>query len=290
MEELKVLDEVKLRTKVYNEKGIAWGAFLGGPIAAGYFLIENYKSLGNRAIVNKAWKITLISTVIYFILAYFLQEMMGISIVPILISCMIMARQVFREKQAVEVEAHIKKGGAVHSNWRVAGISLLFFLGTIGSIGSLLMMYGLQKSTTIPPAVELVGPMLPARSTTSSRNNVMKSVVNKLESKPYGAAGHLLVYNDFFFSESKIDSIAEELTRLGYLDAPHPNNIYLEKVLFDYEFSITEVKAAITNKKMTAEYEQLRTEMEAFLKDGKVTILLIDEKSKEVLRRFGEAI
>ncbi|CAA6827817.1 MAG: Unknown protein [uncultured Aureispira sp.] len=288
MEEWKILDDVELTKKVYTEKGIAWGAFWGGPVAAGYFLIENYKSLGHKAVVTKAWGITIFSTIIYFILAYFIKEVGRISIIPLFIICMMLARQVFTQKQAADVAAHIKRGGKVHSNWRVAGISLLFFLGTIGSIGSVWMMYTIQRPmVTIPLPVELVGPTTPARSTTSSRNNLMKSVVNNLQSKSYGAAGHVIVYNDFFFSELKIDSIAEELTSLGFFELDNKKSIYLEKVLFDYEFSITDASADVANEKTRIQYEQLRANMEAFLKDGKVTILLMDEDSEAVLLRFG---
>lgn len=289
MEELKVLDDVKLIKKVYSQKGIALGAFLGGPVTAGYLLIENYKSLENRAVVNKAWGFTIFSTIIYYVLAYFLKEVVDMSTVPLFVACVVGASQIFKQLQAEDIEAYLQKGGEVHSNWRVAGIGLLFLLATIVILGAGLMLYKTQEPIVIPPPQELVRPTVPARSTTSSGGNLMKSEVNSLQSKSYGDAAHVIVYNDFFFSELRIDTIAEQLIALGFFDA-NPKNIYLEKVLFDYEFSITDASADITTEKTNLEYEQLRADLEAFFKDGKVRILLMDENSEEILRDFGEEI
>jgi hypothetical protein len=290
MEELKVLDDVKLTKKVYSQKGVTLGAFLGGPVTAGYLLIENYKSLEKKSVVNKAWGITIISTVVYYALAYYLKEVLHVSTVPLFIICVAGAGQIFKQMQAADVEAYIQRGGEIHSNWRVAGIGLLFLLGTVLVLGAGLIFYQKESPIVIPPPVELVESSIPARSTTSSSNNVMKSAVNSLESKSYGDAAHVIVYNNFFFSELQIDTIAEQLTALGFFDADNQKQVYLEKVLFDYEFSITDASADITTEKTNLKYEELRANMEAFLKDGKVRILLMGDGLDEVLAEFGEEI
>lgn len=289
MEEQKILDDVKRTEKVYSQKGITLGAFLGGPIAAGYFLIENYKSLDNKAVVNKAWGITIISTIIYYVLAYFLKEVVGVSTVPLFVTCVVGAGQIFKQIQAKDIEVHLQQGGDLHSNWRVAGIGLLFLFGTVFILGAGLMAYEVQSPIIMPPPAELIRPTIPARNTTSSSGHLMKSVVNSLESKSYGDAAHVIVYNNFFFSELKIDTISEKLTALGFFD-DNQKQVYLEKVLFDYEFSIIDASADITTEKTSLEYENLRANMEAFLKDGKVRILLMDEDLDEVLAEFGEEI
>lgn len=289
MEELKVLDDAKLTKKVYSQKGITLGAFMGGPVTTGYLLIENYKSLENRAVVNKAWGFTIFSTIIYYVLAYFLKEVMDMSTVPLFVACVVGSSQIFKQLQAKDVETYLQKGGEVHSNWRVAGIGLLFLLATIVVLGAGLMFYETEEPIVIPPPQELVRPTVPARSTTSSSGNLMKSEVNSIQSKSYGDAGHVIVYNDFFFSELRIDTIAEQLRVLGFFEE-NQKQLYLEKVLFDYEFSVTDASADLTNEKTSLKYEQLRADLEVFLKDGKVRILLMDENSEEVLRDFGEEI
>lgn len=286
MEELHLLDEIKPTKKIYTKNGISLGAVLGGPIGLGYFLIENYKSFDKIALVKKAWGITIFSTLIYCFLAYYLKEVIGTTAIPLFVPCLGAARQIFKQEQASYVEAHIKNGGAIHSNWRVVGISFLCLVGTLTVLAIVVKLFGLEKPIVIPPQEELVTATVPARSTTSSRNNLMKSVVANLESKIYGEAEHEVVYNNFFFSELKIDSIAEELTAVNFFDAKNRKEVHLEKVLFDYEFSIIDASADLTNESTRLRYQQLRTQMEGFLKDGKVSILLMDENLEEVLARF----
>jgi hypothetical protein len=290
MEELNILDDVKPTKKVYSKNGVTLGAFFGGPIGVGYFLIENYKSLNKVAVVNKAWGITIISTVIYYVIAYVMKEVVDTSTIPLFVVCVSGARQLFKQQQETDVEAHIQRGGEVYSNWRAVGISLLMLIVTACLLGGIAMFFNLEESPSIPPQVELVESSTPARSTTSSSNDLTKSVVSSLESNSYGDAGHVILYNTFFFSELKIDSIAKQFSALGFFDAENQKQVYVEKVLFDYEFSITDASADISTEKTMAQYEKLRTDLEAFLEDGKVRILLMDGDSDNVLMEFGEVI
>lgn len=290
MEELKILDDLKPTKKVYKKGGITLGAFLGGPIGAGYFLIENYKSLDKEAVVKKAWGITIFSTIAYYVLAYVFSEVIETTTIPLYVACLAGARQIFQQQQAADVEAYIQQGGEVYSNWRVIGISFIFLLGTIAVIGGLSMFFVLEEPPLPPPPIELVETPPTPRSTTSSRNNLTQSVVASLESKAYGAAAHVIIYNNFFFTESKIDSIAAELTALNFFDAENRKEIYIDKVLFDYEFSIVDVSADVNKEKTNLRYKELRANMEAFLKDGKVFILLKDENLENVLAQFGEEL
>lgn len=292
MQELKILDDSKPTEKVYKERGLAWGAFLGGPIIAGYLLIKNYKSLGKKSAVNKALGITIASTIIYCMLAYFFQEVVNLSFVPLAIICMVVTQQVFKQQQAADVETHIQKGGEVYSNWRAVGIGLLFSIIIISILVGI-AFYTYQETRFVPTPTELEessSAPVPARSSTGSNNQLMKSVVASLESKSYGDVGHVIIYNNFFFTDSKIDSIAEYLTALDFFDAEGPKHIYLEKVLFDYEFSITDASADVNTEKTKLKYEKLRTDMELFFKEGKVRILLMDEYLEGVLAEFGEEI
>jgi hypothetical protein len=292
MTELNILDEEKSSRKIYNKRGVILGAFFGGPIAVGYFLVENYKSLDKREFVHKAWGITIISTVLYYIVAYLMETVLNTTTIPLYIACLIGTRQVFKQIQEADVEVYVQQGGNVHSNWRTVGISLLFLIGTLGILGTMVFLFNTEKSLIqpVPPPIELVEINPPARNTTSSSTNITKSAISSLESKSYGEAAHVIVYNNFFFSELKIDSIAEQLTTLGFFDGENRKEVYIEKVLFDYEFSIIDASAAVNKEKTNLRYEKLRANMETFLKDGKVFILLKDESLEEVLARFGEEI
>jgi len=292
MEQLRVLDDVKPTEKIYNEKNIALGTLVGGPMAGGYFLIENYKSLGKGSLTAIAWGITIISTIAYHVTNFLMQDWTNISTIPLIFICVIVVRQFFKQKQKTDVDAYINQGGEVHSNWRVAGISLLFLAITIGISGIIAMYSSLEKDILIPPPPPrgLVESRRPARSSTGRNLSVTKSAVARIETKSYGAAAHVIIYNNFFFTELQIDSIAEQLIALDFFDAKNQKHVYLEKVLFDYEFSITDASADMTNERTKAKYEKLSVDLETFFGDGKVSILLMDEALEEVLERFGKEL
>lgn len=52
--------------KIYKDRAISVGTFLGGPLVAGYFIAENFKVFGEYEKAKKTWIYTIIATVIIF--------------------------------------------------------------------------------------------------------------------------------------------------------------------------------------------------------------------------------
>jgi hypothetical protein len=50
--------------KIYKDRAIFVGTFLGGPLVAGYLSAENYKNLGQQNKVKTAWLIAIIFTIV----------------------------------------------------------------------------------------------------------------------------------------------------------------------------------------------------------------------------------
>jgi hypothetical protein len=48
---------VKTECKLYKDKAIWIGTFIGGPLVAGYLIAENYKKLGQDKNASKSWGI-----------------------------------------------------------------------------------------------------------------------------------------------------------------------------------------------------------------------------------------
>lgn len=290
MEETHILDEAQSSQKVYNETGIALGTFFGGPIATGYLFVANYKNLGKGHLSKKVWGITAVVFILYCTILFIIQEIVTINIPNVVfpIISVAIARQLFKQQQEKDVEAHIQQGGEVYSLWRAGGISFIFSLVMISIFMGGYLWYGSDRILPSTPSEE--GWTVPPQEEPSSELTDPSSVVANLETRSYGEAAHVIVYNEVFFTKEKIDSIAEELTRLNFFDARNQKYIYLEKVLFDYEFSITDASANIEDKQTSLKYEQLRIDLEKFLKDGSVRVLLMDEDLEEVLGHFGEEI
>ncbi|MDA6069855.1 hypothetical protein NJT12_09510 [Flavobacterium sp. AC] len=77
MEELviekSVFEEIPTE-KIYSEKAIRVGTFLGGPLVAGYFMAENFKVFGDYNKVRNTWIITILSTIVIFSLIFMIPE------------------------------------------------------------------------------------------------------------------------------------------------------------------------------------------------------------------------
>ena len=58
-----------IANKIYKEGAIQIGAFLGGPLVAGYLIAVNYKQLGEDGNVKKTWMWIIIGFIAYFVIA-----------------------------------------------------------------------------------------------------------------------------------------------------------------------------------------------------------------------------
>ena len=71
--EKSVFEEVPTE-KIYSEKAIRVGTFLGGPIVAGYFIAENFKVFGDFDKVKRTWIITILASILIFGLIFMIPE------------------------------------------------------------------------------------------------------------------------------------------------------------------------------------------------------------------------
>ena len=133
MEEL--LEEIK-DVKLHSMRGILIGTFLGGPLAAGYLVMENYQNLGNRDSASKSLIYGILGTIILFGITLALPEEImdripsaAISFVSVAVIYGIVQQQfgeIFLE--------HDAKDRTFYSRWRAVAVGLisLVLLGIIG--------------------------------------------------------------------------------------------------------------------------------------------------------------
>ena len=60
--------------QIYNYRKFLVGTFIGGPIAAGYFIAENFKAYNETKKARNAWIYTIIATVIIFGVVFLLPD------------------------------------------------------------------------------------------------------------------------------------------------------------------------------------------------------------------------
>ena len=119
-------------SKIYKELYVRGATFLGGPMIAGYFIAENFKSLGQPEKVKPTWIITILATIVIFGSIFLIP---GIQKVPNFLIPFIyagIAGFLVQRLQGEKIKTHIANGGQFYSAWRILLISLIGLATTIG--------------------------------------------------------------------------------------------------------------------------------------------------------------
>ena len=104
--------------KVYKDKEIWVGSLLGGTLAAGYMVAENFKALGEPEKVRKTWFVTIAATVFLFYLIFFapyLDRIPNNIFTLVWTAIIVVTAQIF---QGEKIREYIRLGGQVQSWWK----------------------------------------------------------------------------------------------------------------------------------------------------------------------------
>lgn len=110
--------------KLYKDRAIYVGTFLGGPLVAGYLAAENFKQLGQRDKVKTAWAIAAGTTILAVCLSLFVPAIGRTSNILIPLAYASLAKFLVQKFQGEAIKTHIESGGETYSNWRVVLIVL----------------------------------------------------------------------------------------------------------------------------------------------------------------------
>ena len=93
----------KSKCKVYKERAIWVGSFLGGPLIAGYLLAENFRTLNQPHKIKPTYIITLLATFLIFGSVLILPENTNIprQLVPIIYT--VIAYGLFKKYQSTSI-------------------------------------------------------------------------------------------------------------------------------------------------------------------------------------------
>ena len=131
--------------KLYKDRGIYIGTFIGGPLTAGYLIAENYKRLGEKGKVWKTWVITVLCTILIFSVAILTPSSTRVPgyIFPLLYAAF--TSFLVRRLQGDRIKAHARNHGEFYTTWRAVVVSLIF--GAI-SLGIILLILTFADLTT----------------------------------------------------------------------------------------------------------------------------------------------
>lgn len=114
--------------KLYKDRAIYIGTFIGGPLVAGYLVAENFKQLGQEDKVKKAWIVSIFATIVIFGGIFLIPNMEKVPsfIIPLLYTSV--AQFLVQKFQGAAIKAHIQSGGQTFSTWRAVWIGLVGLL------------------------------------------------------------------------------------------------------------------------------------------------------------------
>ena len=111
--------------KLYRDKSIYIGTFLGGPLVAGYLIAENFRALGQPDKIRNTWIIAILATIAILAAALFIP---GLEKVPPYILPLVytgIAQLIVQRLQGSSIKLHDEKGGSFFSVWRAVLIGII---------------------------------------------------------------------------------------------------------------------------------------------------------------------
>lgn len=119
--------------KLYNERAILIGTFVGGPLAGGYLLARNFAVLNEPAKAGKTW-IATVGVLLLLIASSFFSLTDKIPPVVYGLALGWTAHFVAVKYQGSKISQHRENGGKFYSTWRAVfagAVSLLLLIGLV---------------------------------------------------------------------------------------------------------------------------------------------------------------
>jgi hypothetical protein len=111
--------------KLYKDRSVYVGTFLGGPLVAGYLAAENFKQLGQQDKLRATWTIAIIATAVIFGGIFLIPDIEKVPryIIPLIYTGL--AQFLVQKYQGIAIKTHIENGGQTYSVWRAVLIGIV---------------------------------------------------------------------------------------------------------------------------------------------------------------------
>jgi hypothetical protein len=240
--------------KIYKDRAIWAGTFLGGPLVAGYLMAENFKVFNEPDKAKKAWIYAIIATVVIFGGIFLIPDIDKIprQFIPFVYT--IIAYYLVIHYQGPNIEKHINGGGQTYNWWRAAGI------GLIGIVITIVPIFGIAYFTDTATNTETV--------------------------KTYGVMNNNVGFDKKNIPEREVDQIANSFTTTGFFDHAVTKYVYVKKSNSNYEISISCGKSVENNTQAIAMFVQLRNDMQKLFPNNKIIFNLVVDHLDNVLKRI----
>lgn len=248
--------------KVYKDTAVSVGTFLGGPMAAGYLVGENYKTFGERGKRWAAFAIGIAATVLLFSLLFFVPYLDKIPNMVFPVVYTWITYFIVRLLQGEEINAHIRKGGAAHGWLRVIIVSILAAALTLAGVVGVAFLAGDFSD----------------KSTATNSDN--------FTTKTYGTIKHEILFEKDNISEIEVNKIAAALTKTGFFDSEKQKSTDAKKVGSSYEINLYCNDTIKTDPETVGYFIELRNEMQKLFPDSQIVFNLVIGTPDNVIKRL----
>ena len=241
--------------KIYIDREINVGTFLGGPLVAGYLIAENYKVFNQDDKVRKTWIYTIIATIVIFGLVFFLPDSIKIpnQLIPIIYTGI--TYYLVKHFQEQSIRVHLGSGGQHFNWWRTIGVSLIGLAITF-SIFFVAVYFSVSATNTAT------------------------------SSKTYGITKNEIDYDKSNISESEVDGLAYGLTHIAFFDQASTKFVFAKKNGKDYELYFSCDRSIKNNAIALNWFGKLRTNMQVLYPNSKIVFNLVVDNLDNVVKRL----
>lgn len=241
--------------KIYKDRAIWAGTFLGGPLAGGYLIAENFKVFNEPDKAKKTWIYAIIATVLIIGGIFLVPNLDKIprQLIPLIYTAI--AYYLVKHFQGRQIDSHINAGGQVYNWWRAFGI------GLIGTVVILLPIFGIALLSDTTTAVGTAN-------------------------KTYGIMKHEIAFDKSNISELEVDKLADGFISTTFFDQAVTKYVYVKKNGANYEISISCDKSVTGNSDALIPFTQLRNDMQTLFPSNKIIFNLVVDNLDNVVKRL----
>lgn len=125
MEHEAVIDGQMTAGKIYKDKEVWVGTYLGGTLVAGYMIAANFKQFGETGKARKTWAAAIVATILIFFIAFYapyIDRLPNFLFPLVYTGITVVLMQLY---QGEAVKNHLRAGGKIHSWWKALGVTLI---------------------------------------------------------------------------------------------------------------------------------------------------------------------
>jgi hypothetical protein len=241
--------------KIFKTNAITAGVFLGGPLAAGYFIAHNFKAFNEFEKASKTWIITIFATILIFGVAMLIpyEAKFPDQLIPLVYTAI--AYFIIQKFQGSQIEAHMQNGGSFFGWKRVVVVGLAGLLITVATIVGYLFL-------------------------TDSTINA------KLDTRHYGELRHEITYDKNKMTESEADMLADVMVQAGFFNEATTKYLYVEKTGNTFTLSIPVIEGVQDNPEFLDQFSTLQDYIQNALPESRIALHLVVDRLDNIVKKI----